>query len=235
MKVYELKVKVYLQSDLSIDDSLVEITKFIDKCLCSNEKMAQYHHENKFKMYCYNNLYPLAINNMFTKDKNYTFILRTVDFEIAHFFNENLAKIRTDYLIGLVSDIKIIPKHLIQKVYNLTPCIMKTNEGYWKNTLGLDDYLNQLKKNSIKKYNQFYDEKIDEEFDFIEKIIFKNKVPIKLKMKNAQLLGDKIEIDIASNEIAQKLVYFLLGTGILENCSRGAGFLNYQWYKIGGD
>lgn len=231
MEVYELKVKIYLQKKLNINESLIEITRFIDQCLCSNDKMAQYHRENKFKLYCYNNLYPLAINDVFLNDKNYTFVVRTVDPELANFFNENLAKERTDCLIGLVSDIKTIPKHPIQKVYNLTPCIMKTDKGYWKNTIHFNDYLDQLKRNSIKKYNQFSNEGIDDDFDFIEKITFKNKVPIKMKMKNIQLLGDKVEIDIASNKKAQELAYFLLGTGLLENCSRGAGFLNYQWYK----
>ena len=47
--------------------------------------------------------------------------------------------------------------------------------------------------------------------------------------KNIHLLGDKISIEIAQNERAQKLAYLALGTGVLENNSRGFGFMNYEY------
>lgn len=61
-------------------------------------------------------------------------------------------------------------------------------------------------------------------YNFLE---FKNKVPIKVLYKSIHLLGDKIIIDIAQNETAQTLAYLALGTGVLENNSRGFGFMDY--------
>ena len=34
---------------------------------------------------------------------------------------------------------------------------------------------------------------------------------------------------VADNEMAQKLAYLALGTGVLEMNSRGFGFVNYRW------
>lgn len=52
--------------------------------------------------------------------------------------------------------------------------------------------LDRLSINLIKKYNQFYEEKLDETENIFEKIEFRNDVPIKCSYKNINLLGDKV-------------------------------------------
>ena len=58
---------------------------------------------------------------------------------------------------------------------------------------------------------------------------FLNQGPIVMEYKNVKLLGDKVRLQIADNDSAQKLAYMSLGTGLLEMNSRGAGFVNYRW------
>ena len=57
-------------------------------------------------------------------------------------------------------------QHLIKKIYTLTPIVMKTENGYWKNNLSLNDFEERLKINLIKKYNILFSCKLDEDFQF---------------------------------------------------------------------
>lgn len=47
--------------------------------------------------------------------------------------------------------------------------------------------------------------------------------------KNINLLGDKIVLEVAQNHQAQELAYLALGVGLLENNSRGFGFVNFKY------
>ena len=106
---------------------------------------------------------------------------------------------------------------------------MKNNNGYWKSKMTLDDFERRLKENLIKKYNTIINTKISEDFDLYTTIEFKNNKPIATSYKEIKLLGDKISLNIAENEMAQNLAYMSIGTGILENNGRGFGFVNYRW------
>ena len=49
-------------------------------------------------------------------------------------------------------------------------------------------------------------------------------------MKNdIALLGDKVNLTAACNDMAQELLYMALGTGVGENNARGCGFLGYRF------
>ena len=61
-------------------------------------------------------------------------------------------------------------------------------------------------------------------------ITFLNRHPISCKYKRISLLGDKLSLQIADDEKSQKLAYFILGVGLCELNSRGAGFCNFRWF-----
>ena len=125
---------------------------------------------------------------------------------------------------------RIISNKLIKRIYSITPIIVKNDEkGYWKNYMSLEEFEKRIKDNLMKKYKLFVDENLDENFMIYDCIEFKNKVPVKIPYKNIHLLGDKISIEIAQNKRAQKIAYLALGTGVLENNSRGFGFMNYEY------
>ena len=42
-------------------------------------------------------------------------------------------------------------------------------------------------------------------------------------------LGDKVNLTASNHPAAQELLYMSLGTGLGENNSRGAGFVNYRF------
>ena len=128
-----------------------------------------------------------------------------------------------------MADVRILPKKMIGCLYTLTPAILKDDRGYWKKYMKLEQYEERLKVNLIKKWNSFTGEQINEDFQFYTLIEFLNTLPIGVNYKNIKLLGDKLRIQVADNETAQRIAYMTLGTGLLEMNSRGAGFVNYRW------
>ncbi|GAB6150019.1 CRISPR-associated endoribonuclease Cas6 [Clostridium novyi] len=229
MEVFEEKVKVYLLNDVRREYMSVKIAQIIDKILCKSEEFSKFHEENKFKMYCFNGFYPIEKSEVYKKGKIYDFSIRTVDESLAKFIKENLVNEYTECIKVLTIQEKIIHERYIEKIYSIMPVILKTTQGYWRKNLRLEDFERLIKENLIKKYNQYYNTKIDENFSLYDNLIFNNNKPVSMKCKNITLLGDKITLFISSNETAQKLAHFALGVALGENSARGAGFCNYKW------
>lgn len=159
----------------------------------------------------------------------YTIRIRTVDHKLAQFFNSELVNHYNNSIKALTSTIRVLPKKTIEKIYSVTPSIVKTDKGYWKNNLPISDFERRLKENLIKKYNLLMNTKIDEDFQLYTAIEFKNKKPIAINYKGKKLLGDKLDLYISDDKISQELAYLSLGTGVLEMNSRGAGYMNFKW------
>ncbi|MCY6958360.1 CRISPR-associated endoribonuclease Cas6 [Clostridium brassicae] len=228
--IAELYIKVYLTKNIPQKDVNIKIGNLVDKSFLHNEKYSQFHHENRYKMYTFNQLYPLeTADKIYKKGKIYTFVIRTIDKNLSQYFFKYLTNEYTDSIKILTIERKTIPRKHIEKIYSITPVVIKSEKGYWKNNISLEQYENRLKTNLIKKFNQFNNTKIDENFELFTFIKFDNRKPIATNYKSICLLGDKLTLNIAENEIAQELAYLALGTGISEMNSRGMGFVNYKW------
>lgn len=229
MQVYQIRIKLYLLKDINLSQVQTKLTAFIDKGFADSKELLQMHEENKYKYYCYDLPYPAEKDKVYQKGKIYTVTIRTIDVKLAKYFHEVCVNTYTDELKGLTSEIRIIPKKMIETVYTLTPAILKDDKGYWRNHMRLQEFENQLKVNLIKKWNDFEGDKLSEDFQLYTLLEFLNKDPIPMEYKSIKLLGDKLRLQIADNENAQKLAYMALGTGILGMNSRGAGYVNYRW------
>lgn len=229
MNVFQIKLKIFLLKDIKASDSQEIISGFIDNGMSRDHMFLELHESNKFKGYCFDLPYPIEEDKIYKKGNIYTLTIRTIDNNLADFFANKLVNEFSDNLKGLTSEIRILPKKHIEKLYSITPTIMKNSEGYWKGKISLEEFERRLKVNLIKKYNHITNSKIDENFELYSTIEFKNKKPIGAKYKNVKLLGDKISLNISENENAQKLAYMSLGTGIFEMNARGFGFISYRW------
>lgn len=229
MNVFQIKLKVFILQDIRVEDSQSTISSFIDSGLIKNQKLLEFHESNKFKGYCFDAPFPLEEDKIYKKNKIYTLTIRTIEKDLAEFFTDKLVNQFNDKIKGLTSEIRILPKKHIEKLYSITPAIIKNEDGYWKNKIKLDEFERRLKENLIKKYNSNMNTKMNENFQLYTTIEFKNKKPISTNYKNIKLLGDKVSLNIAENQEAQMLAYMSLGTGIFEMNARGYGFVNYRW------
>ncbi|WP_310603146.1 CRISPR-associated endoribonuclease Cas6 [Anaerosporobacter sp.] len=232
MVVIQITLKVYLKENVPSIQAQQIICRFIDGALCKKEEFKELHNARKYKMYCYNSLYPISEDRIYHKNQTYQLQIRTVDTNLAEYFANELNVIEDRIIKIQSSAIEFIAKKEIEKLYSITPTLMKRDDGYWRDCISVEEYMESIKINLIKKYNAYTNTKLDEEFDFIKEIQFSNRVPIKCAYKNVNLLGDKIDIQIASNERAQQLAYFALGVGILEGNARGFGYMKDKWKKV---
>lgn len=228
MKVIQIRIKILLKENIHVSDIQPKVCGLIDYSFSKRKELLDMHNENKYKFYCFDFPYPAERDQVYKKGKIYTLTIRTVDFDLAEFFSNSLLDVQTRFIKALSSEVKILPQKPIEKIYSLTPAIIKNDTGYWRDNMSMDDYEKRLKENLIKKYNIIADTKMDEDFKLFDKIELKNRKPISVKYKKIKLLGDKVNLYIADNDRAQVLAYMAIGCGIMEMNSRGCGFVNYK-------
>ena len=213
--VYNLNCKAYLLQNIELINMLKEISHMVDVALCRTDTMRVFHEKNQFKNYSISGFKEIESDKKYKEGKIYSFAVRCINKEFAEFLCRQLPKSDTNTLKGLVCEYKVI--------------VVQIQEGgYWRNKIAIDEYERLLFENSVKKYNSITGDRLDENFKLYDTITFLNKVPIKTNYKSIQLLGDKIEMTINSDERAQAVAYMLLGTGMLLKNSRGYGFVNYR-------
>lgn len=229
MQAMELRVKVFLYENIEIQEASQELCRLIDIALLKNKKYNDFHKENKFKNYCFSTLYPLGENGVYKKDKLYSFNIRTIDKSLCEYLSKSLDRVSTNKIQILTISKKNINKNYIDKIKVVTPIVAKFEEGYWRSNYTVDTLEKRIRENIIKKYNEFYNTKIDEDFELFTSLKILNSKPLVTKYKNIKLLGDKIEFTINNEAKAQELMYFAIGAGLGEMNSRGFGFVSYKW------
>lgn len=230
MKVFEIQLKVFLLQTVHQEYASSIIASFIDSVLTKDAEWERFHRENKFKCYTFNSFMPLAENGIYSKDQVYQILVRTVDEKLAMYFLKNLPSYDNENMKGLTCNVKILSQWCIDRLYSLSPVIVKGKEGgYWRDSLDFEEFEQRLTINLIKKYKQITGQKLDENFQMFTMLKLLNEHPIAVPYKEIKLLADKVQVQIAKNETAQMLAYLALGTGIGEMGSRGNGFVNVHY------
>ena len=73
---------------------------------------------------------------------------------------------------GLTVENRIIPHKMISEIYTLSPVIMKSDEGYWRSYMSLDEYEERLFSNIVKKYNSLQESRLKKIFPYIQILHF---------------------------------------------------------------
>lgn len=230
IKVMQVRFKIFVLKDIPVEKVQAEMAAFLDQELVKDACFAELHQKNQFKGYCYDSLYPIERDKIYKKNGIYTLTVRTIAPELARYFATQAVNGYTQSVKALTAEVKVIPQKPIELLYTLTPVILKCEKkGFWRDTLSVEQYVERLKINLLKKWRQFYGEKLPEDFELFTGIEFLNKVPIKVEYKNIHLLGDKLRLYIAENETAQNLAQLAIGAGMGEMNSRGCGACNFRW------
>ena len=229
MNITEFRLKIYMLKSVNIKGMLEQISKIVDCCLI-NEGMRQVHEDTYHKLYTFNGFYPVEPSGVYEEGQIYSVTIRTLDKEIKEAFKRGLAVQCTSVIKALTTEHRDVNQKYVEKIFSITPVILKFDqEGYWREHHSVSEFERRIKVGLVKKYNMIYDTKLDEDFDWVLGVKFDNHKPIASDYKNIQLLGDKVTIHIADNEIAQKLAWIAVGSGIGEMCARGYGFVNFRY------
>lgn len=229
--VYELEICIALLQDISATNGLAEIAKFIDKTFIGTP-YAEMHQAKEYKPYTYSNLHPINKDGVYQRGNTYTFRIRTLNQDLAIHFVQTLQANRNAKIQGLLGRYWKVTQHPIEAIYSITPAVIKTENGYWKTAnMTLDEYITRLKVNAWKKYSYFTGIEANEAQELFTGVTFTNRTPVVTKYKDISILGDKLQLTIATNEQAQNIAYMLLATGILENGARGLGYCNPKWIR----
>lgn len=241
IKVYELSLIVKLNQDIAFDKTTDVITKFLDDKICE-KKGIDYHNSKNFKDYTFDNLIPFEKDKIYKKGINYVFRIRTINEELCEIFYK-LEDFNNEYFKVLKTSKREVEKKIIDKLYTLTPALLKQNKsskrdktGYWLiSEMKVKEFQKIVHINAIRKY-QFFNElpiefwEKEKDNKFFEGIKFK-KNGVKISYKGKTLYTDKFELKIKNDELSQKIAYMLLGVGILQNNSRGLGFVVPRYFK----
>lgn len=234
MQIVAVKVKVYLLEDIRQEYAAAAIANLVDKALCLDAIWEQYHHRNCFKSYGFSGLAPVEKAGTYQRDTLRTFTLRTLDMKLAEYLCNILPHMEISEMKGLTAETWHIPHKPIEKLYSLTPVVIKSQNsgGYWRGAnMSPADFQNRIFVNLVKKYNFFQETRLREDFCLWNQFTLLNKKPIPVPYKNITLLGDKIELQVDSSRAAQDLAYMALATGLGELSSRGIGYVNYKPLK----
>lgn len=241
IKVYELSLIIKLNQDIAFDKTSDVVTKIIDDKIC--EKLGKGYHTSKdFKEYTFDNFIKFEEDGIYKKGKNYVFRIRTISKELCDIFFK-LEDFENEYLKVLKTTYRVLEKKMIEKLYTLTPALFKQTKGnrsdkagYWLiSGMNIKEFQTFINVNAIRKY-QFFN-KLPTEFwekqkevKFFEGIKFK-KNGVRIEYKSKTLFTDKFELKVKTDELSQDIAYMLLGVGILQNNSRGLGFVVPRYYK----
>jgi len=228
IKIYQVECKVYLVKDITYGEMQAVLAGFVDQVIARQEKWLQFHNQNCFKNYVFSGFKKVAASGIYQEGSLNTFFVRCVDWELANYFQRELAIGSTQKIRGLACQLRELNPRMIQKLYLITPAIAKFEDGYWRRKHTLEEYQTRIMVNAIKKYNGITQDKMEEPVSLFYNFKLLNRVPIKVKYKEIYLLGDKFELVVTEEEKAQQLAKVILAAGALECNARGFGFANYK-------
>ena len=113
--------------------------------------------------------------------------------------------------------------------YGITPK-QPYNYIYWRKEYTPTAFLKQLEENLVKKFNEYYEEKL-EPCQIFERLQFKKQVAVPLRMKGRQttVIGTLWNFHFTSlNGVRRGLIQFALDAGLGEMNSLGFGFMNLK-------
>ena len=117
MRVYQIRMQIFLLEDILINKIQEKITAFIDSGFKTDEEWLNFHEKNSFKNYCYDQLYPIEKDRVYKKGKIYTLTIRTVDLELAKYFKLVCVDNHIKEIKGLVAEISVAKKNVRKSIY----------------------------------------------------------------------------------------------------------------------
>ncbi len=230
MKYFELTCTAYLKDNITFTESFEIISKYISYSMAQDDKLKTIHKSKGFKYYTFGGFLPIEKEKIYSKSSTYKFTIRSIDKSFMDTLSIELRKnINNPYFLIVETNKKIVKQFFVTELYSATPVISTMPNGrFWMKEDDLMLLYEQLQNNLERKYQGFYNEKIESSQNFIQLLELKNNrsqsIQITKNSKKTRLFGNKFKIVPYEDEVSQKLAFLALGCGLGEKNSFGGGF-----------
>ena len=237
MKYFELICTAYLKRDIPFKEGFDIISKYISYSMAQTKDFKELHDRKGYKLYSFGNFYPPESEQIYKKGQSYKFILRSLDEKFIDTMAINMREnINNPNFLVVEAQKRAVKQFFITELYSATPVIVTTeNNLFW--TMQKDGDILKLQKqlhdNLEKKYQTYYNEKINTEQNFIQLLEIKNRHPQNIyvnkrdesgKTTSFRFFGNKFRIVPNEDKASQKLAFTALACGLGEKNSFGGGF-----------
>lgn len=222
-ELYKLNITIALMKNIYLKDLYFELNKLINFSMAKSQFLLDLHNKNGFKHYSFSNFTPIEKDYIYKKGNFYNLSLQSLDNKIIQEFKHCLDKLIFNEMVVYNTNIKTIKLNQLKDIVTITPFVV-TKDNKCLDKKSIIFIKNALIKNSIRKFNDFYKQNIDEDFDFMENIEIINAQPIVANYKGGVLIGNKCRITIKDDELSQKIGQVILGSGLGEKNTIGMGY-----------
>ncbi len=230
MQYFELRCTAYIKKNINFNNSFEIISKYINYTMF-HDGLEKVHLKQDFKHYSFGGFMPLEKDKIYKEGSTYSFTLRSLDENFITILSQTLRKnIDNPNFLIVATAIKKVKQFFITELYSATPTIVSVNGRFWtaKENGDILQLQKQLQDNLEKKYQSFFNEKIESSQNFIQLLELKTKFIQKIEVtknhKDITFLGNKFKIVPNEDEVSQKLAFIALACGLGEKNSYGGGF-----------
>lgn len=230
MNFYELKIKVKLSRDMELIEVPYNIGVFINNSMLKTSLLKKFHEEKLYK-YVYDTFYPIEKERVYKKDRIYSFRLRSMNVQLLNKMAMAIYNHEYNDIKAVDVDLKVQEVQVINEIYTLKPAIVTIESKPWlKEKHSVELLMKRLNDNLEKKLNQIGEEcGLRDSAMFISEIEILNRFPMKYRYKSINLLGNKVKVRVAKDELSQKKALIAVALGLGEKgSSLGAGFCDFK-------
>lgn len=211
--------------------------------LAKGTDFEQVHDRDRYKYFCFSNIFPFESNQPFKSSRNYNLLITTPDKNLLIFLQGRLRDGYVfnlgDYKFKVINCQKVNPNVTPEsKLKTSTPAVASIPQDlydkydiesdreymYWNKDMPLNAFVDLTSKNSVRKYNEYNDKNLPEDLQLFRSYKFKRGALV--DYKDAEIAGSIWEFKPNPQQKALDVLNFLLDTGIGEKNSSGFGFLN---------
>jgi len=204
-----------------------KLNKYINSGMLQNIKLKALHKENRFKWYLFGLPYPLEPDRTYKESRVYVWNVRSCKLDFITALKE-CTNGECDSFKVLSCELKNCSPSFVNRIVSLTPAVITLEGKYWTKEDGIETAIQKLCSNANRKYEAYYQEKVDTKHQFIESVNQLNHMPIPIPYKKTKLVGNKFEIQVKSDTLSQRLAALILAAGVGEKGSIGMGYSLYK-------
>ena len=230
MQYLKMKIIILLKKDIPLKKMGYTLGSMISNVMLGDEDLKILHETNTYKMYSFDLPMPLSENNIYLKDRLYSFHLNSINADLINklqmlmsFYENNTFKI-------IMTEITSVKKRRIATLETVNPVLIVLDKNKKNNMLDVTRYLNinkDIVTGLVNRYNRWNktDIKIEDAMGIFQNIQMQKNF-CSVYIKDIKYVGAKYKITVSQTKLAQELAFLSLFVGLGQKASVcGAGYV----------